>query len=377
VAATVTIDDCPGNDVIEYFLRVAAATAIHSFYERRKKGNPSIALLKGAMGATVGKVTQEDFFESTTDEPHATRRELIMKKYPEVKKLFGYEPRTKYIIAASVAAQILVSYLVRDASWPLLLFIAYSFGGTVNHAMTLAIHELSHGLGFKKPLHNKLCAIFANLPMGIPSAITFKKYHMEHHRYQGEDQIDVDIPTAYEGIIFCNTALKFIWVILQPLFYSIRPLFVRPKKAGFWEFVNVSAVFGFDFLIFYFFGFKSVFYLIIGTLLGMGVHPVAGHFIAEHYVFVKGQETYSYYGPLNWVTFNVGYHNEHHDFPRVPGSRLPLLRKMAPEFYDTLPHHTSWTKVIYDYITDPAVGPFSRIKRQTLSEAAKGRLKDE
>lgn len=242
---------------------------------------------------------------------------------------------------------------------------------------SIAIHELSHGLGFKKPLHNKLCAIFANLPMGIPSAITFKKYHMEHHRYQGEDQIDVDIPTAYEGIIFCNTALKFIWVILQPLFYSIRPLFVRPKKAGFWEFVNVSAVFGFDFLIFYFFGFKSVFYLIIGTLLGMGVHPVAGHFIAEHYVFVKGQETYSYYGPLNWVTFNVGYHNEHHDFPRVPGSRLPLLRKMAPEFYDTLPHHTSWTKVIFDYITDPAVGPFSRIKRQTLSEAAKGRLKDE
>lgn len=36
---------------------------------------------------------------------------------------------------------------------------------------------------------------------------------------------------------------------------------------------------------------------------------------------------------------------------------------MAPEFYDSLPHHDSWCAVIYNYITDPSVGPYSRIKR--------------
>ena len=61
-------------------------------------------------------------------------------------------------------------------------------------------------------------------------------------------------------------------------------------------------------------------------------------------MFREGQETYSYYGPLNKLSFNMGYHNEHHDFPQVPWSRLPAVRAAAPEFYDHLYHHRSWTR---------------------------------
>ena len=105
-------------------------------------------------------------------------------------------------------------------------------------------------------------------------------------------------------------------------------------------------------------------YLFLSLIFAGGLHPTSGHFISEHYVFEEGQETYSYYGPLNLVTFNVGYHNEHHDFPRIPGSRLPELRKIAPEFYDNLHSYKSWVAVNWRFLTDKNITLYSRTKRE-------------
>lgn len=232
--------------------------------------------------------------------------------------------------------------------------------------MTLAMHELSHNLGAKGVISNRFLAILANLPMGIPAAMSFKRYHMEHHKFQGEDVVDVDIPTNFEGWFFHSTARKVLWCLLQPLFYSLRPLFVNPKEPTRWEFINILCIALFDAVILYVWGIRELLYLVVGTLFGMGLHPVAGHFIAEHYVMNEGQETYSYYGPLNWLTFNVGYHNEHHDFANISGKHLPDVRRVAPEYYDDIPHYHSWVKVIWDYIVDDKISPYSRVKRVTM-----------
>ncbi|CAF2882586.1 unnamed protein product [Rotaria sp. Silwood2] len=122
---------------------------------------------------------------------------------------------------------------------------------------------------------------------------------------------------------------------------------------------------GCDGIMFYFLGCKTALYCILSTILGLSIHPISGHFIAEHYVFKEGYETYSYYGPLNSITYNVGYHNEHHDFPNIPGRNLPKVQKIAPDYYDNLPCYTSWTKVLYDFVMNDNVGPWARVVRPT------------
>ena len=74
--------------------------------------------------------------------------------------------------------------LTLEWSWPAYLAATYVVGATANHSLFLAIHELSHNLGFKSISHNKMLSMVANLPIGIAYCITFKPYHMEHHRYQ-------------------------------------------------------------------------------------------------------------------------------------------------------------------------------------------------
>lgn len=344
-----------------------------------------------------------------TDEPHATRRSLILKKYPQIKKLMIVDKRFKWIVVGIVLLQIFSFYLLSHVqSFWFLLITAYCFTGVINHSLSLAIHEISHNQAFgpNKPLHNKLFGIFANLPIGFPISITFKRYHLEHHRYQGNDVLDTDIPSRFEAEIFTTTFRKLLWVIMQPFFYGFRPLFVYPKKPTWLEFLNLVVQLFFDLIIGYYLGWKIVVYMIGSSLIAMGLHPIAGHFISEHYIMFeinrneiikKAQEsnnklekfpsdeelssceiingiyahnglmlipeTCSYYGPLNWLTFNVGYHVEHHDFPSVPGTLLPEIRKIAPEYYDSLHYHDSWTKVIYRYIVEKEIGPYSRVKR--------------
>jgi len=314
------------------------------------------------MGA---RVSRTDFEWSYTDEPHATRRKQILEKYPEIKKLYGPDKNFKWIVIAMTLFQLCSLYLIKGLKWPYVMILAYCVGGVINHSLMLAIHEIAHNMGFgpKYPMYNRILGMFANLPIGLPFSVTFKQYHLEHHRYQGHENLDTDIPTDLEAKLFSTTFGKFIWVLFQPFFYALRPMYVYPKNPTKLEIISVTIQLAFNYLVYVYFGSKVLTYMLTGSLMAMGLHPVAGHFISEHYMFHKGYETYSYYGPLNVITFNVGYHNEHHDFPYVPGSKLPQVKKIAAEYYDNLPQHHSWTSVLYDFIMDPAIGPYARTKR--------------
>ncbi|KAI1331906.1 fatty acid desaturase-domain-containing protein [Xylariaceae sp. FL0255] len=325
------------------------------------------------------EVKYRDFFWTYTEEPHRTRRLQIIKAHPEVTKLCGPEPLTKYVVLLVVTIQILCASHLRTTPFFSLKFwgLAYVIGATANQNLFLAIHEISHNLAFRSPALNRLFAIVANLPIGIPYSASFRPYHLTHHKSLGVDGLDTDLPTALEAVFLDSILGKAFFCTFQILFYAIRPMTVFSVPFTWVSASNVFVQLSFDAVILYFFGLQSLLYFLLSSFLAGSLHPLAGHFIAEHYVYstvtptqadpqnqIPVPETYSYYGPLNFLTYNVGYHNEHHDFPAVPWTRLPKLHKIAKEFYADLPYHTSWVHVIWRFILDESVGIRSRVKRK-------------
>ena len=47
------------------------------------------------------------------------------------------------------------------------------------------------------------------------------------------------------------------------------------------------------------------------------------------------------------------------------------VREIAPEYYNSLPYHTSCVRVIFDFITDPSIGLYARVKRKSVTNADK------
>jgi sphingolipid delta-4 desaturase len=304
------------------------------------------------------------FSFTANKEIHAERRRRILEKYPEIINLYGPDSKSALVCLFTVIVQLFLAFLMRDiSSFTVLFTLTYFVSGTLNHSLLLAMHEVTHDLFFKQRWLNQIFSYLANIPMGVPASSMFKLYHADHHTGMGQEGIDTDIPTELEAQLFTGVFGRLIWVTLQPVFYAVRPMVLNPREKSplVWTVAGMQVLF--DIAVLYYFGWKSFFYLFGGTLLGTGLHPMSGHFVAEHFEFVNGQETYSYYGPLNWLTYNVGYHNEHHDFPRISGWRLPMLRKIAPEFYDHLPSYNSWVRVIYDFIKGDNMNLHGRVKR--------------
>jgi sphingolipid delta-4 desaturase len=219
---------------------------------------------------------REDFFRAYTDEPHVTRRKQILEAHPEVATLFGPDSRPVPYAVAVVILQLTLSYFQQFWSWPVFLIVAWAVGGTASQALLLMCHEVSHNLVFESVRMNDAFGIFCNIGNGFPSSTMFKRYHMEHHQFQGDSEKDTDLPTVWEGQFFTNTPLKIIWLSLQTLFYAVRPTLTRPKSLRGLDIINIIVIIITNALCIYFFGTRSIVYLLGSSILGMGLHPVAG-----------------------------------------------------------------------------------------------------
>jgi sphingolipid delta-4 desaturase len=303
-----------------------------------------------------------------TPDIHFIRRLKILKKYPEVKALMGYDSSaavlTIFIVLAQLGFAALAAYFfpVFSKYWWEIILLSYFIGGTMNHWAAMAVHELAHNLMLKTPGQNKALAIFANIPVMVPGAIAFRRHHLKHHYHLGIERVDNDFPSHWEAkTIGKSGPRKFLWLFFYIFFlFLVRGFTEKPTR---WEWANIITLIITDVLIIFFLGKIAVIYLLLSTLWGFSLHPAAGHFIHEHFIFKEGQETNSYYGILNRVCFNVGYHNEHHDIMNIPGRLLPRYYQITHEFYEALDSTRSWTRMFIEFIFHTRMGADKRYVR--------------
>ncbi len=312
----------------------------------------------------------------SVEQPHRERAQRILKQHPEVRQHIGTNSNTFWIMLAIIAAEVAMAAALSSSPWWLILLAAAFVGAFLSHNLWVIIHECTHNLVFRSRAANTVSGIMANLPHLFPSAVLFGRYHARHHAFLGVYELDADLPYRWEARLIGRSAVrKTIWMILFPIVQSIRPARLKEiKPIDRWVVLNFAAQILFDIAVWRVLGPGAFWFLFASFFLALGLHPLGARWIQEHYIFADGQATSSYYGFINRFALNIGHHNEHHDFPSVPWNKLPVLRRTAPEEYDTLHSHRSWTRVLWQFLFDPEMSLYSR---QVRPRPGRVRVNDE
>ncbi len=315
---------------------------------------------------------RKDFFYTEAKDIHFIRPIEIIKEHPEIRDYIGTKnPYSILIVLAAVSLQVTLAWLLHDKAWWMVILASWLLGAFFVHALFVMVHELSHNLFFKRKQANMLAGIFANSVMFFPSSVSFARYHLKHHAHQGIPEYDADLPSEWEAKVFKNYTIgKALWFLFYPVIQAARVPRMREIKAfDKWVALNWLVVIGADTAIWYFFGVKGLVYIGASFFFSIGFHPLGGRWVQEHYLASDDvQETHSYYGPLNTIAFNVGHHNEHHDFPSVPWNHLPKVRKAGEKWYHAIHYHKSWTLLWLRFIFDPRLSIYSRMLRKRHGE---------
>jgi len=138
-----------------------------------------------------------------------------------------------------------------------------------------------HFGGHKDINVNKIMAALCNIPMAIPSALSFGRYHSDHHNYLGVIKGDPDLPLLWESkLSYEHKWYKYVFYAIIELFYALRPIFMTNPSISRDEILNYVFIALTDYLVYYIWGPYALLFLFIAGLSSIGPHPAAIHIIA-------------------------------------------------------------------------------------------------
>ena len=335
---------------------------------------------------------------------HRDRARAMLRDHPEIRDLFTHSPMTAFWCLLFAGAHLLVGLLTSYGPWWSVYAAAYVLGAYFNICLFNLAHDCNHGLVFDNKRWDRWLFTVTSLPMFMPGHHTWWIEHHVHHNDLGAKKDFIkrrrSILLAFKDNVLGHTVPKrwrpYISWITTPLFWPIAifMLVTQVLRAGvgllFYLFgdlcrgrltpsdrslsvlADAHLVSGYEkygirlwgvtyplihlttfAAIGWLFGWKPLVYYLFSALFMTGfLHPMMFGLILSnshfhgHRVY---QPTSSYYGWLNWITFNFGLHTEHHDLAAVPWFKLTKLRQIAPEFYDDLVQTSSYARLALQF----------------------------
>jgi len=300
---------------------------------------------------------------------HNEMRREALRIDPAIRDLSGPFPCTALVLPLLIGLHWAIAWLVSSQPVWIIFLAAFVPGQLLVHAMGALLHETAHRLVFRRDSH-KLCFDLL-LEVGMTTygrQLTYQHEHItSHHPHIGDyerdyEHEDICAIQARRVLKASNPGLQRLATLLTLLIHAL-PLgpvigdMVLPRinrwLSGFppgdpqrdigatrppaWQvrlFVGVSLCSNLAVLLL--FGPWGLLYQVLSVSLFVGKLGVwnLGQSLSEHQGDDTVNPTRSHYGRINLLLFNTGYHNEHHTFPNVPWSRLPAVRKSAPQMFN-------------------------------------------
>jgi len=279
---------------------------------------------------------------------HRARKKCILQEFPQVRTLLGPDSRTQYYAYTIIVLQLLFCYISRNSYYAAII-LGFTVAPYIDLGVLVLMHEVSHNLIFSErsvmaPI-NRLLGIVCNVVMVVPIAEIFRQHHNIHHQTLGDITKDVDVPLRSEVKFVGNSRVwKALWLTFNIFVLPIRSMKKLPVIWGPFMVLNWVLCIGFGVVVLATYPAGFV-YLILGTILSQSIHPANARQVQRHIrqfnddrtdkctndipLDTRKMNTFSYYGPMNAITLNVGYHVEHHDFGNIAWTRLPELRKIV------------------------------------------------
>lgn len=300
---------------------------------------------------------------------HNEMRKEALAAHPELADLSGPDPRTALALPVLLAIHWGIAWLVADQPIWVIGLTAFLIGQLVYHSASSLIHETCHKLIFRDAapkLAFDLTLEFILTSYG--KQLTYQHQHVtSHHPFVGDydndyEHEDICALQARQSVFrahptwqpFLTALTLFIHALplgsvflagqIMPRLY--RRLSGRPNRDPVPRFTGTSPTaaearpyivvsIASNLLMLAVLGPWALLYHIWTLSLFLGKLGITnlGQSLTEHPGTDMVNPTRSHYGPINWLLFNTGYHNEHHSFPNVPWTRLPTLRRVAPEVF--------------------------------------------